>query len=108
MWPSRSPTSSSAGSATPSTDRARALRNRDRRLEPEQAAERAADHGGLLVGGDVTEQALNQLPAPAERPLGVRVVVAPHDARHTRDVPARDRDRVVLERDVELARDVVA
>ena len=50
----------------------------------------------------------DQLPAAAERALGVRVVVAPHDARHAGDVPARDRDRVVLERHVELALHVLA
>ncbi len=45
---------------------------------------------------------------PAERALGVRVVVAPDDRGQAGDVPARDRDRVVLERDVELALHVLA
>ena len=43
-----------------------------------------------------------------ERAFGVRVVVAPDDARHAGDVAARDRDRIVLERHVELALHVLA
>ena len=62
-------------------------------LEPEEPAERAADQGGALVGGKVAELLRDQLPAPAERAFGVRVVVAPHDRRQAGDVPARDRDR---------------
>src|SRR3954454_23355568 len=38
-----------------------------RRPEAQEPAERAADHGGLLVGGDVAEQPLDELAAAAER-----------------------------------------
>ena len=74
-----------------------------RRLEAEQPAEGAAEDRGPLVAGNTGELLLDQLAAAAERALCVRVVVAPHDRRQAGDVPARDRDRIVLERDVELA-----
>ena len=79
-----------------------------RGLEPQEPAERAAHHLGPLLGGHIAEQLRQELPAPAERPFGVRVVVAPHDRRQPRDVPARNGDRVVLEGDMELASDVLA
>ena len=72
-------------------------------FDPEQPGQRAADDGGPLVGGKVAELGGDELPAPAERPLGVGIVVAPHDGRQPGDVPAGDGHRVVLERDVELA-----
>ena len=50
-----------------------------RRLEPQQVAERAADHGCRLVAGHAGEQLVHELPAAAEGALGVRVVVAPDD-----------------------------
>ena len=78
-------------------------------FEAEQAAEGAADqHGAWLVVGNAGELRRDQLLAAAERALGVRVVVAPHDRRQPGDVPARDGDRVVLERHVELALHVLA
>ena len=109
---SRSPTSSSAASGHPSADRTAprgvstaALTGR---RVAEQVAERAADHRRALVVGHAGEQRGDQLPAAAERALGVRVVVAPHDRRQPGDVAAGDGDRVVLERDVELALHVLA
>ena len=61
-----------------------AARRRPATLEPQEPAEGAADDRGPLVGGDVAELLRDQLAAAAERPFGVRVVVAPHDRRHAR------------------------
>src|SRR5262249_33219915 len=79
-----------------------------RDFEAEQPTQRAAEHRGPLVVGDAGEQLRDQLAAAAEGPFRVRVVVAPHDARDARQVPARHRHRVVLELHVELARHVLA
>src|SRR5438477_12365178 len=79
-----------------------------RGLEPEQLAQGAADHCGPLVGGDARELAVDQFRAVAERPFGVRVVGAPHDGRQTADAPGGDGNRIILERDVELALHVLA
>src|SRR5947209_642396 len=49
----------------------------DRRLEAQEIAERAAEHGGTLVGGNPGEERLDQLLAAPEGSLGVRVVGAP-------------------------------
>ncbi len=38
------------------------LRRATRRLEAEEAAEGAADHGGLLVGGNILEQPVDRAP----------------------------------------------
>ena len=65
-------------------------------VPPTMASRSSVGMPGELLG--------HELAAAAERPLGVRVVVAPDDRREAGDVPAGDRHRVVLERDVELAR----
>ncbi len=70
------------------------------RVPPTMASRSSTGTTGELLG--------HELPAAAERPLRVRVVVAPHDRREAGDVPAGDGHRVVLERDVELAPDVLA
>src|ERR1700722_12686179 len=67
-----------------------------RGVEAQEVTERAADHGRLLVRRHAGGQLVHQLPAAAERPLGVWVVVAPDDGRQAGDVPAGDRDRIVL------------
>src|SRR5215207_3918908 len=99
---------SSVARGTPDRMLRSVVSGRDGGLEAEEIAEGAADHRGLLVVRNSHELLRDELAAAAKRALRVRVVVAPHDARHAGDVAARDRDRVVLERHVELALHVLA
>src|ERR1700727_1065998 len=68
----------------------RRRRGGKRRLEPEKVAEGAAHHGVPLVPRHAGEELVHQLPAAAERPLCVRVVVAPHNRREAGGVAAGD------------------
>src|SRR6516165_618601 len=69
----------------------------------QQLGECSADHGGALVVRHTHKLFGEQLAAPAERALRVRIVVAPHNAGHAREVTARDGNGIVLERDMELS-----
>src|SRR5215469_8477239 len=66
--------------------------------EAEQFAQGAADDGGPLGCRHTGELRGEELPAAAEGPLGVWVVVAPHDGREPADMARRHGDGVVLER----------
>src|SRR5215469_18919612 len=78
------------------------------RVETYDAGEGAAQDGRAILVRNPGEVLGDALVAAAEGPLGVRVVVAPHDRRQPGDVPGLDSHRIVRELHVDLALQVLA